>query len=151
MLRNPRIAAAVVECSSRHLLYEGHLFDVADIVVLDGPDEVEETLVRDVAPGGWLVLDASQLLTADPAKACRGLNVAYFCAEQDDERRIEGFRGPWSIWDQDEDAVRLFLGERLIETRRVDDPDVGRDEAILALVLWLANRVFEEEHKETWG
>jgi cyanophycin synthetase len=151
LLRNPRLAAAVVECSSRHLLHEGHLFDVADIVVLDGPDEVEETLARDVISGGWLVLDASQPLREDPMVAHPGLNIAYFCADPDDERRLDGFRGLWSTWNPDREVVEVFLGDRPVDSRRVDDPAAGRNEAILAVVLRLVTRVFEEEHAEAWG
>ena len=151
LLRNPRLAAAVVECSSRHLLHEGHLFDVADIVVLDGPDEVEETLARDVIPGGWLVLDASQPLQEDPAVAHPGLNTAYFCAGPDGERRLQGFRGLWSNWNHDREVVEVFLGDRLVDSRRVDDPAAGRDEAILTVVLRLITGVFEQEHAEAWG
>jgi cyanophycin synthetase len=151
MLRNPRLAAAIVECSSRHLLHEGHLFDIADIVVLDGPDEIEEKLVRDVAPGGWLVLDPAQTLTIDPGRAYPGLKVAYVCRDTADAERLEEFRGLWSIWDRETESVRLFMGQQLLETRRVDDPDVGRDEAMLALVIWLVNRVLDEERNEAWG
>jgi cyanophycin synthetase len=151
MLRNPRLAVAVVECGSRHLLHEGHLFDLADIVVLDGPDEIEEGLVRDVAPGGWLVLDPSRPPATDLGRAYPGLNVAYVCRDPADAERLDEFRGLWSMWNREDENVQLFMGHQLLETRRVDDPEAGTDEAVLALLVWLVSRILDEERSEAWG
>ena len=64
-------------------------------------------------------------------------------------RRALVHRVPGMTRDRLEQRIRL--GDRPVDSRRVDDPAAGRDEAILAVVLRLVTRVFEEEHAEAWG
>lgn len=89
MLRNLHLGIACVEANSQDILDFGMFFQGADIVVLEDPDEIEESLSRDLLDGGELIRVDNEGKTIKVfAKDGREINSIQFEDINDKEDKI---------------------------------------------------------------
>ena len=139
VLRNPKLDFAIIEYTTDDIWEEGMLSKGSDLVILDNPDKIEETLMRDLLPDGVIILDADMPISRDIIYENQGRRIALFSIDKDNEL-INEYYGIIAYYNKEENAVVLKNGGKIMEYITLEeDEDIlePKDEVIYTLVEYL--------------